>query len=142
MTSVFAIPADDFIRRLAVHLMENVDSVTPLSSLSYVKTGTHSDRTPDRKDWWYTRSASVMRKLYTHGPTGISRLRREYGGKTGSFARPEHSRKGGGAILRKALQQLETSGLVKTVPKRGRELTKEARSLMDKLAVEIIAGRT
>lgn len=51
--------------------------------------------------------------------------------------RPEHSRKAGGAIIRKALQQLEKAGLVKTISGRGRVLTDEGRSLLDRLAFEV-----
>jgi len=52
-------------------------------------------------------------------------------------ARPEHVRKGGGAIIRKALQQLEAAGLVETLRNRGRVVTKGGRRLLDRLATEI-----
>ena len=50
---------------------------------------------------------------------------------------PEHARMGGGAIIRKALQQLEAAGLVEPLRNRGRVLTKEGRRLLDSLSTEI-----
>ncbi len=51
--------------------------------------------------------------------------------------RPEHARPGSGSILRKALQQLEKAGLVKTVKGRGRMITDKGKSLLDSIAAEI-----
>jgi len=65
------------------------------------------------------------------------RLRSEYGGRLDRGMKPEHVRKGGGSIIRKALQQLETAGLVTSFKNRGRILTKEGRQLVDKLCTEI-----
>jgi small subunit ribosomal protein S19e len=44
---------------------------------------------------------------------------------------------GGGAIIRKALQQLETAGLVESSRNEGRVVTKEGRQLLDSLSTEI-----
>ena len=61
------------------------------------------------EDWWYIRAASIMRKLYIYGPVGVGSLRTAYGyrAKIGDKTRPERTRKAGGAIIRKILQQLE-----------------------------------
>jgi small subunit ribosomal protein S19e len=72
-----------------------------------------------------------------HGPIGIQRLRAEYGGRKDRGVKPEHTRKGSGAILRKALQQLEEAKLVETQRRRGRTVTKRGRSLLDRLSTEI-----
>jgi small subunit ribosomal protein S19e len=50
--------------------------------------------------------------------------------------RPERTRKAGGAIIRKILQQLEQAGLVAKT-KQGRVLTPEGRSLLDRIASKI-----
>ncbi|MFQ6076407.1 MAG: 40S ribosomal protein S19, partial [Candidatus Bathyarchaeia archaeon] len=71
------------------------------------------------------------------GPIGISRLSKEYGGRTERGTRPEHFRRGGRSILRKALQQLEAAELVKTEERKGRVLTEEGWGLADRLAGEI-----
>ncbi|MEM3736695.1 MAG: 30S ribosomal protein S19e [Candidatus Bathyarchaeia archaeon] len=137
MATPYEVPADKLIEMLSKHLAENVEAVNPPQWAAYVKTGAHAQRPPDADDWWYTRCASLLRKLYIHGPIGVSRLRLEYGGRrTGRASRPERFRRGGGAILRRALQQLELAGLVKT-SKRGRSLTTEGKSLLEQVAGKI-----
>ena len=71
------------------------------------------------------------------GPIGVERLRSDYGGRLSRGAKPEHRRRGGGTILRKALQQLEAAGLVETLKNRGRAVTKDGRHTLDRLAGEI-----
>mgnify|MGYP000032264070 CR=1 FL=1 len=137
LATVYDVPPDMLIKRLAEYLMENVDEVKPPPWAAFVKTGVHKQRPPDREDWWYTRCASLLRKIYVRGPIGVSRLRLEYGGRKTGKKRPEHFRRGGGAIIRKALQQLEKAGLIKTIPRRGRVVTDEGRSLLDRLAYEV-----
>ena len=137
MATVYDAPADMLIKKLAEYLMENVDEVKPPEWAAYVKTGVHRQRPPDREDWWYTRCASLLRKIYLRGPVGVSRLRLEYGGRKTGKKRPEHSKRGGGAIIRKALQQLEKAGLIKTLPRKGRIITDEGRSLLDRLSYEL-----
>jgi len=131
------VPANILIQRLADYLKDEVDEIMPPPWASIVKTGSHAERPPQNADWWYTRCASLLRKVYLHGPVGIQRLRSEYGGRKDMGVKPEHSRKGSGAILRKALQQLEKANLVETQPKRGRIVTTKGRSLLDRLSTEI-----
>ncbi|UCE43411.1 MAG: 40S ribosomal protein S19, partial [Candidatus Bathyarchaeota archaeon] len=91
----------------------------------------------ENPDWWFTRCASLLRKIYMRGPIGIAHLRSEYGGRLDRGAKPEHARRGGGAIIRNALQQLEAAGLVEILMKRGRMLTGEGRRLLDRLSTEL-----
>lgn len=137
MPTPYDVPAPILIERLARYLRENVDEVIPPPWSSFVKTGSHAAESPQDPDWWFTRCASLLRKIYMKGPVGISRLRSEYGGRIDRGARPEHVRKGGGAIVRKALQQLEAAGLVETLRNRGRVVTRGGRQLLDRLAAEI-----
>jgi small subunit ribosomal protein S19e len=133
----YDVPANLLIQRLAEYLKDEVDQITPPSWASIVKTGSHAERPPQNADWWYVRCASILRKIYLHGPIGIQRLRAEYGGRKDRGVKPEHTRKGSGAILRKALQQLEEAKLVETQRRRGRTVTKRGRSLLDRLSTEI-----
>jgi len=133
----YDVPPPLLIERLARHLKEEVDQVTPPPWAAVVKTGSHVERPPQNPDWWFTRCASILRKVYVMGPVGVARLRSEYGQRVGRGARPEHSRRGGGAILRKALQQLEAAGLVETLKGRGRAVTKEGRRILDRLSTEV-----
>ncbi len=125
------------IKRLAKYLKDNVDKIVPPTWAVFVKTGSHAERPPRNPDWWFTRCASLLRKVYINGPIGIARLRSEYGGRIDRGVKPEHARKGGGAIIRKASQQLEAAGLVETLGKRGRVLSGEGRRLLDRLSTEI-----
>lgn len=137
MPSAHDVPSELLIEKLSKYLMENVEEVSPPAWAEYVKTGVHRQRPPDREDWWYVRSASILRKLYVRGPIGVSRLRLEYGGRKTGKRRPEHFKRGGGNILRKIFQQLEKAGLVKSEHLKGRVLSGKGKSLLDKLAAEV-----
>ena len=137
MPTPYDVPAELLILRLANYLKNEVDEITPPSWALVAKTSSHAQRPPQSLDWWDTRSASVLRKVYLKGPVGIQRLRAEYGGRKDRGVRPEHGRKGGGAIVRVALQQLGEAKLVKISGKRGRVVTKQGRSLLDSLSTEI-----
>jgi len=101
-----------------------------------VKTSSHTQSQPENPDWWFIRTASIMRKIYLEGPIGIEHLSARYGGRKSLGMRRQHTRKGGGSNIRKILQQLETAGLVETTKGKGRMLTKEGRSVLDKIAAE------
>lgn len=137
MPTPYDVPPALLIERLSKYLKMNVDEIKPPPWASIVKTGAHAERPPQDPDWWFVRCASLLRKIYVKGPIGIERLRSEYGGRKDRGVLPEHSRKGSGAIIRKALQQLEEAGLVETVKGRGRMITPKGRSLLDSLSTEI-----
>jgi len=132
------VPVSKFIPRLAKYLKENVDAVTPPSWASVVKTGTHVQQQPQNPDWWYTRCASIMRKIYVHGPIGIEKLRADYGGRNSKGVKPKHATKAGGSVIRKALQQLQAAGYVETVKMRGRKVTPAGRKVLKELSEELI----
>ncbi len=139
MVGVKDVPPDMLIERLAKYLKENVPQVRPPEWALFVKTGANKDRPPMQNDWWYYRAAAILRKLYLHGPVGIERLRMafSYRAKVGCGVRSERTRKAGGAIIRNILHQLEAAGLV-TKTKEGRVLTPQGRSLLDRIATEIM----
>ncbi len=137
MPTPYDIPPSILIERLAKYLKDNIDSVRPPDWAPYVKTGVHAERAPQNPDWWYIRCASLLRKIYIRGPIGVEHLRSEYGGRKDRGTRPEHARKGSGAIIRKALQQLEEAGLVQTIKGKGRVVTPQGRSLLDSLSADI-----
>lgn len=131
------VPANDFIEKLAKYLKENVDQTTPPTWATFAKTGSHIQRQPQNPDWWYTRCASLLRKTYIHGPIGLEKLRADYGGRKDPGVTPEHVRKAGGTNIRKALQQLETAGLIETVKPKGRRMTREGRKLLNEIAEQV-----
>ena len=136
MPTVYDIPANVIIPRLAQDLKSRNEIEAP-DWAPFVKTGAHRMRAPDNPDWWYVRCASVLRKIYLNGPIGTERLRIVYGGKKARGAKPDKFRKGSGAIVRIALQQLERAGFIKKRGNKGREMTGVGRSYMDKLSSSI-----
>jgi small subunit ribosomal protein S19e len=133
----YDVPASVFIKRLAQYLKENVDQVQPPPWGITAKTSVHTQQQPEDSDWWFARSASILRKLYTKGPIGTERLRAEYGGRKKFGMRREHVRKGGGSNIRKILQQLEVAKLIENQKNMGRILTREGRRTLDRLAAQI-----
>jgi len=137
MSTVYDVSADLMINRLAEYLKENVEEIHPPAWSLVSKTGLNRENPPQDSDWWYLRCASILRKLYLHGPLGVSRLRVKYGGKEKKGTRRKHSRKAGGSAVREPLQQLEKAGFLLTEQGSGRKLSNEGRSLLDKTSTQI-----
>ena len=137
MTTAYDVPADVLIGKLSGYIKENIKEVTAPEWAAHVKTGSHVERVPQLADWWYVRTASLLRKLYMNGPVGVQRLRKEYGGRKRKGDAPAHHRKAGGSIIRTSLQQLEKAGLVDKVDKSGRVVSKKGRSLLDAMSTQI-----
>lgn len=137
MTTAYDVPADVLIGKLSGYIKENIKEVTAPEWAAHVKTGSHVERVPQVSDWWYVRTASLLRKLYMNGPVGVQRLRKEYGGRKRKGDAPAHHRKAGGSIIRTSLQQLEKAGLVDKVEKSGRVVSKKGRSLLDAMSTQI-----
>lgn len=136
MTTVHDVPSNPLIEVLAAKLRE-LPEVEPPEWAPFVKTGVHKERPPVQPDWWFTRSAAVLRKVYLRGPIGTERLRSAYGGKRDRGSKPYRASKGSGAILRTTLQQLEAAGLVELVKSKGRRVTPKGQSLVDNTAREV-----
>ena len=114
MTTVFDVPADLLIEKVAEEFKSN-DKINSPAWSNFVKTGVHKERKPENGDWWYIRTASIIRRVYMDGPVGVMSLRTFYGGKKDRGVRPEVFRKGSGSIIRTALHQLEDAGYVEKV---------------------------
>ena len=130
MTTVYDVPADLLISAIAKDLSEN-KSINPPEWAKFVKTGVHKERRPEDMDWWYTRCASILRRVYIDGPVGLNSLRSYYGGKKDRGSEPEKFKKGSGSIIRTALHQLEDAGFIAKI-KEGRIVTPEGKSFIDK----------
>jgi small subunit ribosomal protein S19e len=138
MPTPLDVPSEVLIDRLSKFLKENIGDVSPPSWALTAKTGSHKERPPANPDWWYTRCASLLRKLYLHGPVGIARLRVEFGGRLRHGTHIEHSRDAGGSAIREPLQQLQKAGFISVEAKKGRKLTAEGISLLNRLAGDIL----
>lgn len=130
MTTVYDVPTEEFINEVAKKLRSDETIFLPEEN-KYCRTGMSRENPPEDKDWWYTRCASILRKIYIKDCIGVERLRAEYGGKRDCGSKPYKARAGSGSIVRRALQQLEKAGYIKKIKGRGRLLTPKGRSFLD-----------
>jgi small subunit ribosomal protein S19e len=135
MAKAYDVPAEDLIEKLTEQIKKE-KKIQPPDWAAFVKTGVHAERIPQNKDWWYTRCASLIRKVYIHGPIGVSELRSEYGGRKQIGYNLSHHRNAGGAIIRKALQQLQQAGYIVN-KRKGRLISEEGMKKVDRIATEL-----
>ena len=137
MVTVYDVPAEKLILKVAEKLKEN-DKIVPPDWAEFAWTGVQAERAPVQADWWYTRAASIMRKLYVKGPLGTSKLSAEYGGYVDRGARPNRAVRGSRNIIRKCLIQLQDAGLLEaTKDKQGRKISPAGQSMLDNTAKEV-----
>ena len=137
MVTVYDVPAEKLILKVSEKLEEN-DKIVPPEWAEFAKTGIHTERAPVQQDWWYTRAASIMRKLYVKGPMGTSKLAGEYGGFNDRGCKPNKAVKGSRNIVRKCLIQLQDAGLLEaTQDKQGRKISPAGQKLLDNSAKEV-----
>ena len=130
MTHPTDVPASALLPRLAATL-KTQQLVAPPAWSAFAKTGVSRQQSPTQPDWWYLRSASVLRKVYLRGSTGVARLSADYGGRKDRGSAPYHARAGSRAVLREIVQQLEKSGLLQTNKNRGRRVSPSGLKLLD-----------
>jgi small subunit ribosomal protein S19e len=137
MTHPNDVPPAVFLPKLASELRTR-NAVHPPPWATFVKTGVHKQRAPTQTDWWYLRSASVLRKVYLQGTVGIQRLSAEYGGKRDRGSAPYHARSGSRSVMREIVQQLEKAGLLQPYKTRGRRVTGEGAKLLDAVSRDVL----
>ena len=137
MAKVYDVPADELISKLTdVLKSEGIDVPT---WAVFVKTGAHADKPPQKPDWWHTRCASILRKIYLHGPLSVNDLRTMYGdGKRNKNYGARHHKDASGAIIRNAMHGLEKLGYVEKVEKKGRVISRQGMQKLDKMSTEIL----
>lgn len=103
--------------------------------IDFVKTSSHKQRPTVDEDFWYKRSASILRQIYIKGVVGVQRLRTRYGGRKNRGMEPARFVRSGGKIIRTILQQADAAGLTeKAIGKKpGRQLTKKGREFMESI---------
>jgi len=136
MVTSYDIPAEKLIEKVAAKLRE-IETIKAPEWAEFAKTGRHTEKAPTQKDWWHTRAASILRKVYMKGPIGTSRLAEEYGGFADRGSRPNKAVKGSRNIARKCIMQLEASGLVAKNKNKGRIVTAKGQKLLDAAAKEV-----
>lgn len=135
MTHPKEVPAAQLLPRLAAEL-RNQPQIKAPDWAAFARTGVHTERAPTQADWWYLRTASVLRKLHTVGPSGVSAISAEYGGRRDKGSAPYHARKGSRSVAREIFQQLEKAGLVQQMRLRGRCLSPKGQKLLAKVSTE------
>ena len=136
MAKAYDIPADLLINKLS-EILKNEEIIQP-SWIPFVKTGSHAQRPPQQSDWYYTRCASLLRKIYLHGPIGLRDLRTMCGGTKPVGYGGAHHRDAGGAIIRTAVHNLEKLGYLDKVEGKGRTISHEGMKKIDRLSTEIL----
>ena len=140
MVSVKDTGSSELVKKAAEELKK---SMKMPSWAAYIKTGISRERPPEQRDWWFLRSASVLRRIYVDGPVGVSRLRTYYGGRQRRGHKMAHFAKGSGKIIRVILQDLEKLGYVKKTPKTGksvivgRVITPEGQKFLSAVAKQV-----
>lgn len=134
-STVYSTPAGEYNDKLANALKEMPEIKEP-EWMAFVKTGIAKKRPPVDGDFWYKRTASILRQAYVRGVVGVNRLKTRYGSKQNRGMQPEIFRKGSGKIIRVILQQTEAAGLIEKSTegnRAGRKLTEKGKQLMENL---------
>lgn len=134
MTTVYDVKAEPLIKRVAKDLE---DEIKEPEWTEYVKTGVHKERPPEQENWYYIRTAAILRRIYKDGPLGVSKLRTIYGGRNSRGHKPENHEKASGKVIRTALQKLEEHEYVEEEDGEGRKITDKGKSYLDQKASEL-----
>ncbi len=131
---VYEMIASEYNSKLAEALKKFEEIKAPEWSL-FVKTGVSRKRPSQEKDFWYKRTASILRQIYIHKTVGVNRLKTRYGSKKNRGMKPERFRKSSGKIIRVILQQAEVAGLLEKFnesgKKAGRRLTDKGKEMLE-----------
>ncbi|GFR13576.1 40S ribosomal protein S19, partial [Trichonephila clavata] len=100
-----------FVRALAAHLKKTGKLKVP-DWVDVVKTGVYKELAPYDEDWFYTRCASIARRLYLRSPVGVKTFAKVFGGRQRRGTRPSRFCRGSKNIARKAMQALEALKIV------------------------------
>ena len=136
--SIYVVEPEKLIHLLAEKLKE-YSEIKPPEGSQFWKTASFKELAPiDTENFWYIRSASILRKIKKYGPIGVNRLRKLYSGRERKGSGLNKSSKGSGKIIRVILQQLERENLVMKEGKVGRKISPEGTSLMERVAYNIL----
>jgi len=139
--SIYVVQPEKLIEIIAEKLKEYPE-ISPPKGSEFWKTAFFKELAPaDSENFWYIRSASLLRKVKKYGPIGVNKLRKFYGGKNRKGKGLHHSARGSGKIIRVALQQLENAKLIEVKDRKGRVLSSEGISLLERTSYGIIRSK-
>lgn len=138
MVSIYEIDAQEYNLKLAEALKKIPEFKEP-EWLAFVKSGPAKERPIEDPDFWYKRSASILKQIYKKKIVGVNRLRTKYGSKKNRGYAPEKFKKAGGKIIRTILQQSDQAGFTEIAKdikgvrekKPGRQLTQKGEEFME-----------
>ena len=138
MNPVYELDPQEYNLKLAEALKKIPEIKQPEWS-KLVKSGPSKERPIEDPDFWYKRTASILRQIYKKKIIGVSRLRTKYGSKKNRGMKPEKFKKASGKIIRTILQQLDQAGFTEIVKeikgvrskKPGRQLTQKGKEFLE-----------
>lgn len=138
MNPVYDLDAQEYNLKLAEALKKIPEFKKP-EWVEFVKSGPAKERPIDEPDFWYKRSASILKQLYRRRVVGVNRLRTKYGSKKNRGYKPEAFKKAGGKIIRTILQQSDNAGFTEIMKqirgvrerKPGRQLTEKGKKFLE-----------
>jgi len=131
-SQVYELDAQEYNLKLAEALKQIPEFKQP-EWAEYVKSGPAKERPIEDSDFWYKRTASMLRQIYKKGSVGVNRLRTKYGSKKNRGFKPEEFRRASGKIIRVILQQSDKAGFTEIQkPVRGVRSKRPGRILTDK----------
>lgn len=131
-----------FIDVLSRKLKEEKKISVPAEA-EYIKTGHGKEHAPESPDWYFVRTASILRKLYVEELKNPGRCKnglgtlwfsRVYTTLKNNGHKPSHTVTGSKSLVRRILQTLEGANLVSQVPKGGRKLTAAGHQYLQEVA--------
>lgn len=137
---IYNLNPQEYNKKLAEALKTVPEFQTP-EWVEFVKSGAGKERPIDDPDFWYNRSASILRQLYKRGVVGVSRLRNKYGNRQRRGVRPPEFKRASGKIIRTILQQCDKAGFTEVIKetrglrkkKPGRILTQRGKSFLEEI---------
>ncbi|MGC8496198.1 MAG: 30S ribosomal protein S19e [Candidatus Micrarchaeia archaeon] len=133
MSNIYDVKASELVKVAAEKLKPLVKKP---DYVDYVKSGAGRERPPQDPDFWYIRTASILRQVYLNGPVGVSRLSTRYGKRQEHVVHKKHYIRAGGSIISDAFKELERIGFVKKA-KNGRVITPKGQAFLDGISKEL-----
>ena len=136
--TIYDFDAQEYNLKLAEALKKVLEFEKP-EWVEFVKSGPAKERPIEDSDFWYKRSASILKQIYKKKIVGVNRLRTKYGSKKNRGYQPEIFKKAGGKIIRTILQQCDKAGFTEIAKeikgvkgrKPGRQLTEKGKEFME-----------
>lgn len=137
---VYKLHPQEYNKKLA-EALKKVPEMKEPEWVNFVKSGPGKERPIEDPDFWYKRSASILKQIYKKGVMGVNRLRTKYGTKKNRGFKPARFKKASGKIIRTILQQLDKAGLTEIAKdikgvrskKPGRKLTEKGKKFMEEI---------